>query len=198
MDKIFHDEVSVRRLIARFPDRRLLRVCYELARLLIGMGVRCEVIAPSLIPKAPGDHVKTDKRDCRRLARLYRAGELTAIHIPTAEEEAVRDLCRARADLMADRGRARQRLSALLLPSRPGVPGWGRVDAHPCPAAGRPTLRSACAVLDIGVIAGRCSPPGTRPWTRSRPTWPGWYDRPPFADCVHRLGGLTLACEVCD
>jgi transposase len=55
------------------------------------MGVRCEVIAPSLIPKAPGDKVKTDRRDCRRLARLHRAGELVAIRIPTIQEEAVRD-----------------------------------------------------------------------------------------------------------
>jgi len=71
---------------------------YELARLLHSMRVGCEVIAPSLIPKAPGDRVKTDKRDCRRLARLHRAGELVAIRIPSIEEEAVRDLCRARAD----------------------------------------------------------------------------------------------------
>jgi transposase len=52
------------------------------------------VIAPSLIPKDPGDRVKTDRRDCRRLARLHRAGELVAIRIPTRAEEAVRDLCR--------------------------------------------------------------------------------------------------------
>jgi hypothetical protein len=67
------------------------------------MHVRWEVIAPSLIPNAPGDKVKTDTRDCRRLARLYRAGELVAIRIPTVQEQAVRDLCRARADMVADR-----------------------------------------------------------------------------------------------
>ena len=90
VEKIFNDEESIRRLIGRFPDRRLLRVCYEagptgydLARLLGSMGVRCEVIAPSMIPKAPGDKVKTDKRDCRRLARLHRAGELVAVRVPT-------------------------------------------------------------------------------------------------------------------
>ena len=79
------------------------------------MDVRCEVIAPSLIPKAPGDRVKTDKRDCRRLARLHRAGELVAIRIPTPTEEAVRDLCRTRGDMVEDRMRARHRLSKLLL-----------------------------------------------------------------------------------
>jgi transposase len=73
------------------------------------------VIAPSLIPRAAGDKVKTDRRDCRRLARLHRAGELVAIRIPTAQEEAVRDLCRARADLVDDRSRALRRLQAFLL-----------------------------------------------------------------------------------
>jgi transposase len=87
------------------------------------MGVRCEVIAPSLIPTAPGDRVKTDRRDCRRLARLHRAEELVAIRIPTVAEEAVRDLCRARADMVADRTRARHRLSKFLL--RHGRPWRG-------------------------------------------------------------------------
>jgi transposase len=109
-------------LINRFPDRRALRVCYEagptgydLARMLIRWGVSCDVIAPSLVPKAASDKVKTDKRDARRLARLHRAGELTAIHIPTPEQEAVRDLCRARVDVGIERTRARHRLSKFLL-----------------------------------------------------------------------------------
>src|SRR4029450_7104087 len=83
VDRIAHDEPSVRRLVGRLGDPRMLRACYEagptgfgLARLLASMGVRCEVVAPSLIPRAPSDKVKTDKRDCRRLARLHRAGEL--------------------------------------------------------------------------------------------------------------------------
>jgi transposase len=117
VDRIANDEPSVRRLVAQFPDRRGLRACYEagptgyeLARLLTSLGVRCQVIAPTLIPKAPGDKIKTDRRDCRRLARLHRAGELTPIRVPTIAEEAVRDLCRARADMLADRSRARLRL----------------------------------------------------------------------------------------
>jgi transposase len=73
------------------------------------------VIAPSLIAKAPGDRVKTDRRDCRRLARLHRAGELVAIRVPTVAEEAVRDLCRTRADMVTDRMRVRHRLSKFLL-----------------------------------------------------------------------------------
>ena len=122
VERIFHDEPSIRRLIARFPDPSKLRACYEagptgyeLHRLLTGMRVPCQVIAPSLIPKAPGDRVKTDRRDSRRLARLHRAGELVAIGVPTPGEEAVRDLCRARADMVEDRTRARHRLSKFLL-----------------------------------------------------------------------------------
>jgi transposase len=89
VEKIFHDEASVRRLIGRFEDRSRVWACYEagptgydLYRLLTGLGVRCDVIAPSLIPKRRGDHVKTDKRDARLLAGLHRAGQLTPIGVP--------------------------------------------------------------------------------------------------------------------
>ena len=122
VEKISCDDDSVRRLISRFEDLRRLRVCYEagptgyeLARLLASLGVACEVIAPSLIPIAAGERVKTDTRDCRRLARLHRAGQLVAIRIPSVAEEAVRDLCRACVDMVIDQNRARQRLGKLLL-----------------------------------------------------------------------------------
>jgi len=135
VDRIPHDEPSVRRLVGRLGDPRRLRACYEagptgfeLARLLEQLGVSCQVIAPSLIPRAPGDKVKTDKRDCRRLARLHRVGELVAVRIPTIAEEAVRDLCRTRADMVADRTRARHRLSKFLLRHgrvwRAGATAW--------------------------------------------------------------------------
>jgi len=122
VEKIFNDPESMRRLIGRFDDPGRLRVCYEagptgfdLARDLRRMGVACEVIAPSMIPKAPGDKVKTDTRDCRRLARLHRAGELVAVRVPAPIEEAVRDLCRTRGDMVEDLSRARHRLSKFLL-----------------------------------------------------------------------------------
>jgi transposase len=98
VDRVFNDEESIRRLIGRFADRRLLRAGpggYELYRLLTSMGVDCEVVAPSLIPKRSSDRVKTDRRDAIRLARLHRAGELTAIRVPTPTEEAVRHCPRA-------------------------------------------------------------------------------------------------------
>ena len=79
------------------------------------MGVHCEVIAPSLIPQRPGERIKTDRRDAIRLPQLYRAGELTSIYVPTPEDEALRDLVRAREDAKEDELRARHRLSKFLL-----------------------------------------------------------------------------------
>src|SRR5260370_21099609 len=79
------------------------------------MGVACDVVAPSLIPRRAGERVKTGKREASGLARLHGAGELTAIRVPAGAEEAVRDLVRARAALLADRKRTQQRITAMLL-----------------------------------------------------------------------------------
>lgn len=99
-----------------------VRCCYEagpcgfeLQRALTAAGIPCEVIAPALIPRRAGDRIKTDRRDAGQLAILYRAGALTAIHIPTEQEEAARDLLRCREDIRADLLRARHRLSKFLL-----------------------------------------------------------------------------------
>jgi transposase len=99
-----------------------LRVCYEagptgfvLARRLAQLKVPCTVVAPSLIPSRSGDRVKTDRRDALKLARLHRAGELTAVHVPDASDEAMRDLCRARTDAVQDLRRGRAQLKAFLL-----------------------------------------------------------------------------------
>ena len=122
LEKVAHDEVSIRRLVSRLGEPARLRMCYEagptgyeLHRLLRSMGVSCEVVAPSLVPVAGGDKVKTDRRDARRLVRLYRAGELVTVRVPTREEEGCRDLCRLRGAAMVDRRRARQRLGSFLL-----------------------------------------------------------------------------------
>ena len=88
---------------------------YALQRQLLGLGVSCVVIAPSLIPAKPGDRVKTDRRDSRKLAELFKAGLLTEVHPPTPEEEAVRDLTRAREDANHDLMSARHRLSKMLM-----------------------------------------------------------------------------------
>ena len=104
IERVANDEPSVRRFVKGFPDPGLLRTCYEagpcgyeLHRPLTSLRVRCQVIAPALIPVAPGARVKTDKRDARRLVRQFRAGELIAIRVPSRREEALRDLCRAEA-----------------------------------------------------------------------------------------------------
>jgi transposase len=103
------------------PDAEL-RVCYEagptgfvLARRCGQLQIRCTVVAPSLIPTRSGERIKTDRRDARKLARLHRAGELSAVHVPAASDEAMRDLCRARTDAVQDLRRGRAQLKAFLL-----------------------------------------------------------------------------------
>ena len=98
-----------------------LRVVYEagpcgfvLCRHLRSQGIHCDLVSPSLIPKKASDRVKTDRRDADQLARLYRACELTAIHIPDQEDEAVRDQIRARFGAVCDQRQARNRLKGFL------------------------------------------------------------------------------------
>ena len=88
---------------------------YGVYRQLNAVGEHCQVVAPSLIPKKAGDRVKTDRRDALSLARLHRAGELTAVWVPDQAQEALRDLTRAREDMKHLQRQVRQRLSAFLL-----------------------------------------------------------------------------------
>lgn len=114
---------AVAKLVRRLEKKwKTLAFCYEagpcgyaIYRLLRSMGLDCMVVAPSLIPRKPGERIKTDRRDARSLARQFRAGELTAVWVPDDEQEARRDLSRAREDMKAMERRARQRLYALLL-----------------------------------------------------------------------------------
>lgn len=110
-----------------------LRFCYEagpcgygIQRQLSAQGHECVVVAPSLIPKRAGDRIKTDRRDATSLARLHRAGELTAVWVPDAGHEAMRDLVRARLDAVHSLRRARQQLSGFLLRQgcHYGRPAW--------------------------------------------------------------------------
>jgi transposase len=213
VDKISSDDEMVRRLVGRFPDPARVWACYEagptgyeLARMLRSLGVRCEVIAPSLIPARPGDRVKTDRRDARRLALLFRAGQLSSVRVPTVAEEAVRDLCRARADMVIDQTRARHRLGKFLLRHGRVWRGgdnwtlkhqvWIRAQRFDDPALTatfghyQATLIAREAAVDAIDADLRC-----------------WFGRAPFAEAVSRLaayrgitelGALTLATEVCD
>lgn len=205
---------ALRKLINARSDRSSLVVCYEAGptgyevhRLLTSLGVACEVIAPSLIPRRSGDRVKTDRLDARNLARLHRAGELTPIRVPTNQEEAVRDLVRVREDLKDDRRRIQHRTKSFLLRHGRRCPdhrlGWSRryllwvcAQRFDDEAMQRAfdhlvtALRSATVQLDTidRDLADAAS-------------------RPPLADGVARLrtlrgidtlSALTIASEVCD
>ncbi len=126
---------AIRKLVKKLDGPHTLRFCYEagptgypLYRQFLALGIHCDVIAPSLIPQKPGERIKTDRRDSIRLAQLYRAGELTSIYVPTPEDEALRDLVRAREDAKEDELRAKHRLTKFLLRNsiRPpaGVNAW--------------------------------------------------------------------------
>ncbi len=119
---IANREESVRKLVRKLGTLEELRFCYEagptgyvLYWQLTRMGAKCEVLAPTLVPVKPGDRVKTDRRDALKLARNYRAGELTAVWVPDAAHEALRDVVRAREAAKKDQLRARHRLSKFLL-----------------------------------------------------------------------------------
>jgi transposase len=113
---------SIRRVMKKLGPVERLRVCYEAGPTgyvvywqLTALGVRCEVVAPTLVPVKAGDRVKTDRRDAEKLARSYRAGDLTAVWVPDAGHEALRDVVRARETAKKDQLRARHRLGKFLL-----------------------------------------------------------------------------------
>ena len=115
--------VAVRDLQKRYGlEKDEMAFCYEagptgfvLARRLIKLGYDCQVVAPSLIPTQAGNRVKTDRRDARKLAGLFRAGQLTSVHIPAVDDEVIRDVCRGRTDAVSERTRCRQQLGSFLL-----------------------------------------------------------------------------------
>src|SRR5436309_8404011 len=121
---------SIRKAMVKLGPAKQLKACYEagptghvLYWQLTQLGVACEVIAPSLVPAKAGDRVKTDRRDAEKLARCHRAGELTAVWVPDAAHEALRDLVRAREAAKADQLRARHRVSKFLLRHGIRAPG---------------------------------------------------------------------------
>jgi transposase len=132
---IANREDSIRKLIRKLGPPEQLRACYEagptgfvLYWQLTQLGVECAVVAPSLVPKKPGDRVKTDRRDALKLARSHRSGDLTAVWVPDEDSEALRDLVRQREAAKQDQLRARHRLTKFLLRTgrRPplGLKAW--------------------------------------------------------------------------
>jgi transposase len=119
---IVNREDSIRKFVKRLGSPEQLRACYEagptgfaLYWQLAQLGVECAVIAPTLVPRKPGDRVKTDRRDALKLARSHRCGDLTAVWVPDAASEALRDLVRQREAAKQDQLRARHRLTKFLL-----------------------------------------------------------------------------------
>ncbi len=113
---------SIRRLMKQLGPVEQLRACYEAGPTgyvvywqVTALGVQCEVVAPTLVPVKAGDRVKPDRRDAMKLARSDRAGDLTAVWVPDAAHEALRDLVRAREAAKKDQLRARHRLGKFLL-----------------------------------------------------------------------------------
>jgi transposase len=113
---------AVRKLVQKLGGAKAIQACYEagptgyvLYWQLTEMGVECDVVAPSLVPEKAGDRVKTDRRDAIKLARCFRAGELTKVWVPDPAHEALRDLVRAREAAKKDQLRARHRMSKFLL-----------------------------------------------------------------------------------
>lgn len=205
---------ALRKLIAAQRDRTTLAACYEagptgyeVQRLLTSLGVACDVIAPSLIPRRSGDRVKTDRLDARNLARLHRAGELTRVRVPTKEEEAVRDLVRVREDLKDDRRRIQHRTKSFLLRHGRRCPdhrsGWSRryllwvcAQRFEDEATQRAfdhlvaALRSATVQLDA--IDRDLDAAATRP------PLDGAVARLRTLRGIDTLSALTIASEVCD
>jgi transposase len=201
---------AYRKLVTRVGTAGVV-FCYEAGpcgydpyRILAGLGARCDVIAPSLIPRRAGDRVKTDRLDARNLARLHRAGELTAIRVPSPSEEAIRDLVRAREDIKEDRRTAIQRVKAFSLRRGIRAPaGWNTT--HDRWARGlrfdQPAAQEAFDAL-VGAVQTRDVQ------LRSLDTKiDDWSRREPLREPVARLRTLrgidtlsatTLAAEVCD
>jgi len=116
-----NDPHHIRRVVERLKREGPVVMCYEagvsgydLYRQIAALGVPCQVMAPALTPRRPGQHIKTDRRDAAKLVRLFRAGELTPIHVPDEAEEGVRDLLRCRDDVRRDVLRWRHRVLKLL------------------------------------------------------------------------------------
>lgn len=116
-----NDPHHIRRLFERLKREGPVAACYEagvsgydLYRQITALGVACQVVAPGLTPRRPGQRIKTDRRDAAKLVRLFRAGELTPIHVPDEAEEGVRDLLRCRDDIRRDVLRWRHRVLKLL------------------------------------------------------------------------------------
>ena len=208
-----HEPKAFRRVVQQLLRHGPARACYEAGALgygpqrqLTAWGLPCEVIAPALVPRRPGVRIKTDRRDAKKLVGLYRAGELTPIHIPTEAEEAARDLVRCREACGADLLRATHRLGKFLLRHGLRCPthragsqrwwAWVQTLRLPDPPAQRTldeylltvlTLRDRRQALDAEVAT-----------LATQPRWAAPVARLRCLRGVDTLSAVTLAVEVGD
>ena len=189
---------SIRKLVKRLGSPEQLRACYEagptgyvLYWQLTALGVRCEVVAPTLVPVKAGDRVKTDRRDALKLARSYRAGDLTPVWVPDAAHEALRDVVRAReAAKKAARAPSAGEVSAA---TRPAPSHWHQpLDPAVSPVGeGRPVCRSGARGDALG-LSPRGRTYGRSPHAaRGRPGRGGAGDPRPDASRDRRAAGAA-------
>jgi transposase len=212
VERMPNDEEMVRRLFARLGDPRLVACCYEagpsgyeLHRLITSIGAGCEVIAPSLVPKGGSERVKTDRRDAVRLTLGLRAGILAPVRVPSREEEAVRDLVRARADLLDDRKRAQQRLNAFLLRhGRAWLAGKWTLEHRKWvdgqrfeEAALQETFDSCRGWLEAREAELRAAEAKLAPWARQEPLGEAVARLSAYRG-IAELTAITLAAEIAD
>ena len=208
------DSATLVRFVERIRRQGPVVCCYEagpcgfeLQRTLTSHEIPCDVIAPALIPRRAGDRIKTDRRDAGQLAVLYRAGALTAIHIPTEQEEAARDLLRCREDIRADLLRARHRLSKFLLRHGRRFTGtkkawskrhdtWLRDQAWPIPALDQ-THRAYLRAVDEAVARLRSVEDDLRTLLTLEPLRPR-VERLRCFRGMDDLTALTIAAELGD
>jgi transposase len=196
LGKIGTSKADIDRLCKRLQSKaRYIRIVYEagpcgygLYRELIQKGFDCMVCAPSLIPKKPGERVKTDRRDAVKLVRSLRAGDLSPVYVPSVEDEAFRDLSRAWVSAKDDLKRARQRLKAFCsrtVSATPAVPtgdrrtGAGSVLLRSTPCGNNLPLTNIDVPSRIGSRNAAVSKrPCAKPWSTGASIRPYWACRP--------------------
>ena len=167
---------------------------YPIYRHLTSKGHCCSVVAPSLVPKRSGDRIKTDRRDALNLVRLFRAGELTSIYVPTAEDEAIRDLLRCRVDIRRIERKTRQQLLAFLLRHGhyyPGKKNWTKGHMNWL-AELKPAHRAQQIVLQEYIDAANECTRRIQRITEQIQDLVAQWSRAPFVRAYQALRGVSL------